>query len=102
VWALALVGLALDLLIPKRIKALQIVIYLAMGWLCTVDYAALRDSMAPAGMWWLTAGGLAYTVGVIFYVLDGLRKLTHAHGIWHLFVLAGSISHFVSIIVYVH
>ena len=49
----------------------------------------------------MTTGGLAYTVGVIFYVLDDLGKLRHAHGVWHLFVLSGSVSHFISVIAYV-
>ena len=50
---------------------------------------------------WLTTGGIAYTAGVVFYVLDGLNRLTHAHGIWHFFVLAGSGCHFISVIGYV-
>jgi len=49
----------------------------------------------------LTTGGIAYTVGVVFYVLDNLKELRHAHGIWHLFVLFGSICHFISIVAYV-
>jgi hemolysin III len=52
-------------------------------------------------VFWLTAGGIAYTVGVVFYVLDIQEKLRHAHGIWHLFVLTGSICHFISIVAYV-
>jgi hemolysin III len=50
---------------------------------------------------WLTSGGFAYTLGITFYVLDHLKKLQHAHGIWHLFVLAGSLCHFISVIAYV-
>jgi hemolysin III len=101
VWLLALVGIATDLLISKRIKPLQIIIYLCMGWLVSVDYSSLEQAMPEAGLAWLTIGGLAYTVGVVFYVLDGLNKLTHAHGIWHLFVLVGSASHFISVVAYV-
>ena len=101
VWSLAIVGILLDVLIEKRMKALQIVIYLVMGWVCMLDYAELRAAIPESGAIWLTTGGIAYTVGVIFYVLDDLGKLRHAHGIWHLFVLSGSVSHFISVIAYV-
>lgn len=101
VWSLAIVGLLLDLLVKKRIEWLQVLIYLVMGWVCTLNYSALQTSLPFTGLVWLTVGGVAYTVGIIFYVLDGLDKLQHAHGVWHLFVLAGSICHFISILGYV-
>lgn len=101
VWGLALLGVLLDTLLPRRITAVQIVIYLVMGWLCSIDLDALRQGLSTPGFFWLTLGGVAYTVGVVFYVLDKLHKLRHAHGIWHLFVLCGSISHFISVIGYV-
>lgn len=101
VWALAILGLVLDIFIPKRIEWLQIAIYLVMGWACVMVYDDLQAQLPDAGMYWLLAGGVTYTVGVIFYVLDGLKKLRHAHGIWHLFVLGGSVCHFISIAGYV-
>ncbi|MDP6701284.1 MAG: hemolysin III family protein, partial [Candidatus Latescibacteria bacterium] len=54
-----------------------------------------------AGYYWLTAGGIAYTTGVLFYILDKMGKLVYAHGIWHAFVLAGSICHFIAVIGFV-
>ena len=101
VWLLALIGLLLDIFIPKRIEWLQVLIYLVMGWICTLNYSELQAAVSAAGVFWLTTGGIAYTVGVVFYVLDNLKKLRHAHGIWHLFVLTGSICHFISIVAYV-
>lgn len=101
VWSLALLGLLLDLIVSRRIEVMQIFIYLLMGWICAFEYTSLRASMPTAGIMWLTIGGITYTIGVIFYVLDNLKGLRHAHGIWHLFVLLGSISHFISIIGYV-
>ncbi len=101
VWSLALLGLLLDLLISRRIEVLQILIYLLMGWICAFEYSSLRASMPTPGIMWLTIGGIIYSVGIVFYLLDNLKKLPHAHGIWHLFVLLGSISHFISIIGYV-
>lgn len=101
IWCLAVVGLLLDVLVKKRIEWLQIIIYLVMGWLCVLSYADLKAAIPLAGIIWLTIGGIAYTVGIIFYVLDDVKNVRHAHGIWHLFVLTGSISHFISIVGYV-
>ncbi len=101
IWGLAVVGILLDLLLPKRIEILQTPIYLIMGWVCVLEYSNLEVALQTAGVMWLTAGGIAYTVGIIFYVLDDMNRLQHAHGIWHLFVLAGSICHFISIVGYV-
>ena len=101
IWLIAFVGLLLDILVRNRIEWLQILIYLVMGWLCALSYSDLEATLPTAGLVWLTAGGIAYTVGIIFYVLDSRTKLRHAHGIWHLFVLSGSICHFISIVGYV-
>ena len=101
VWGLAIFGIALELSVKNRIEALQIVIYLVMGWLVVIDFSALTAALPKPGVYWLTAGGIAYTVGVIFYVLDHWHILKHSHGIWNLFVLAGSIFHFMAIILYV-
>ncbi len=101
VWGLAVVGLLLDAFIPRRIEVLQLPIYLVLGWVCILEYSNLKAAIPTAGMVWLTIGGIAYTTGVVFYVLDDMNKLRHAHGIWHLFVLLGSVSHFVSVVGYV-
>ena len=102
VWALALAGILSELWLSGRaVKVGQMLIYLGMGWACSFDLGSLRAEIAPAGFWWLTAGGIAYTTGVVFYILDKMQRLTHAHGIWHFFVLAGSACHFVSVIGYV-
>jgi hemolysin III len=101
VWSLALVGIGLELRIKNRIEALQIIIYLTMGWLVVLDFSALKAALPEAGVIWLIAGGLAYTIGIIFYALDNKPLLKHSHGIWHMFVLTGSFCHFISIIAYV-
>ena len=102
VWALAVAGILSEIFLSGRVvKIGQMIIYFGMGWACSFDFASLKSAIPEAGLIWLTAGGLAYTAGVIFYILDKMKKLTHAHGIWHFFVLAGTISHFVSIIGYV-
>ena len=101
IWLLATIGILLDIFIPKRIEWLQMLIYLTMGWVCTLNFSELQAALPNAGVVWLTLGGIAYTAGIVFYILDNLKKLRHAHGIWHLFVLSGSICHFVSIVTYV-
>ena len=101
IWIMAVIGLLLDIFVTKRIEWLQVLIYLLMGWISTLNYSDLQATIPTAGMIWLTIGGVAYTVGILFYVLDNLKKLRHAHGIWHIFVLSGSICHFISIISYV-
>jgi hemolysin III len=102
VWGLAVVGILSEVFLSGRaIKVGQLVIYLGMGWACSWDMASLREALSAPAFYWLAAGGLAYTGGVVFYVLDKAGKLPHAHGIWHMFVLAGSLCHFISIIGYV-
>ena len=101
VWSLAFVGIGLDLFIKTRIELIQITIYLIMGWLIVIDFSNLKELLPPPGLLWLTIGGLTYTIGIIFYILDHKGLMKHSHGIWHLFVLAGSVSHFIAVIGYV-
>ena len=102
VWALAVVGTLSELFLRGRlVKIIQILIFLGMGWACAFDIDSLREALPPAGFNSLFFGGVAYTGGVVFYVLDKLNRLNHAHGIWHAFVLVGSIAHFTAVIGYV-
>lgn len=101
VWTLAVIGTVSEIVLSGRaVKIGQMVIYLAMGWACSLDIDGLKTGMPAAGFNWLVAGGLTYTVGVAFYVLDKLKRLDHAHGIWHFFVLFGSMAHFVAVVGY--
>jgi len=97
VWGLALAGMILEF-VPQKRRTLPIAIYLVMGWICVIAINPLLKALPMAGFWWLLAGGLFYTFGVIFYVFD--KKVRHFHGIWHLFVLAGSVSHYFSVLFY--
>lgn len=86
VWALALLGiLSAIFLSGSVVKVAQISLYLGMGWIGATDLAALKAGLPRAGFLWLAAGGIFYTAGVVFYVLDMFKKLNHAHGIWHFF-----------------
>lgn len=99
VWGLAVIGILQDLLFAKRRGILSVAIYLLMGWIAMVAVRPLSRALPGPGMTLLVAGGLFYTIGVVFYALD--KKLVHSHGIWHLFVLAGSACHFFTIFLYV-
>lgn len=100
VWSLAVVGVVhASLRSHKSGMGIQVALCLAMGWIIVFALDPLLESLPEAGLAWLIAGGLSYTTGVIFFVLDD--KMRHAHGVWHLFVLGGSISHYISIIGYV-
>ena len=102
VWGLAVLGIAAELLLSGRVvKICQVISYLGMGWVCSFDLDNVRAALPEEGFFWLLTGGIAYTAGIIFYVLDKLNYLTHAHGIWHFFVLAGSVSHFICVIGFV-
>lgn len=102
VWGLAAVGILSEVLLSgKAVKVGQLVIYVAMGWACTLDIDNVKAALPAEGYFWLLSGGIAYTAGIAFYLIDKLGWLNHAHGIWHFFVLVGSASHFISIIGYV-
>ena len=97
VWLLALVGIALAMGKSARVKGMSMALYFLMGWLVVVAAKPMLDA-APAGLIILVlVGGLFYTGGIVFYAV---QKIPHHHGIWHLFVLAGSIAHFLGCLIY--
>ena len=99
VWGLALIGILQEIKPRSEARILSIVIYAVMGWIVLVAVKPLLAVLGSAGFAWLASGGVLYTVGIIFFALD--HRLRHAHGIWHLFVIAGSLLHFVAILFYV-
>lgn len=102
IWSLAVLGMFIETLPQvKARRILPLIIYLLMGWLVLATIKPLLETLPMAGFYWLLAGGLFYTIGVIFFILDDTTKLPHTHGIWHLFVLAGSGCQYWSIFYYV-
>ena len=99
VWCLAVLGSLQELRSCNGARVLSVVIYLLMGWVVVAALVPLLQALGPGGFAWLAAGGLFYTAGIVFYALD--TRVAHAHGVWHLFVLAGSAAHFVAILIYV-
>lgn len=99
IWGLALLGSLQELRQKTDARILSVVIYIVMGWAALAALAPLQLALGATGFAWVTAGGIFYTVGIIFFVLD--TRLKHAHGIWHLFVIAGSAAHYVAILFFV-
>ncbi len=96
VWSLALVGMVLDAVRRHGPRVVSLLLYLLMGWFCIFAIDAFVSALSPASLGWLIAGGIFYTSGVIFFVLDSW--FPWCHGIWHLFVIAGSACHYFSIL----
>jgi hemolysin III len=99
IWGLAGLGIVLESLPLRRRRVLAVVVYLFMGWLCLIALKPLFRVLSLAGFTWLLLGGVFYTAGVVFYIFD--KRARHFHGIWHLFVMAGSISHYCTVLFYV-
>lgn len=99
VWALAIFGITQEACLARGKRVLSLAIYVAMGWLAVIAAIPLLRALTAAGFGWLLAGGVIYTVGIVFYAND--ERWRHAHGVWHLFVLGGSTCHFVTVLYYV-
>jgi len=99
VWTLALAGVLKDALLHSRFRWISIVLYMLLGWLVVVAIGPLRRALPAAGIAWLLIGGIVYTVGMIFFALS--KRVRYTHGVWHLFVLGGSICHYVAVYRYV-
>jgi hemolysin III len=98
VWTLAVAGMVFKSLLTHRLRFLAPVLYIALGWLIVVDLEGLLTMVPPGGVAWLLAGGVAYTVGIVFYAID---RIPYNHAIWHLFVVAGSACHYLAVLWYV-
>lgn len=97
VWGIAVVGVVLKSIGGVRYQRLSTILYLAMGWLIVIAVKPLWLNMPPWGMFWLAAGGVAYTAGVGFYAA---KRIRYAHFVWHLFVIAGTACHFIAVLRY--
>lgn len=102
IWAMAIFGITIYAIFPRRFKIFNIGSYVVMGWVIVFAFPELIQTMtslnAINGIYWLFAGGICYTAGIIFYAM---KKKKYFHSIWHIFVLLGSICHFISIMFYI-
>ena len=99
IWTLAVIGMLQEIKPRSEARTLSLVIYAVMGWIVLVAVKPLLASLGIAGFLWLAGGGVFYTVGIIFFAFD--ERFRHWHGIWHLFVIAGSLMHYIAILFYV-
>jgi hemolysin III len=98
VWSLALAGIAFRVLCGTRFRAAAVGSYVLLGWLCVIAVKPILETVPLGALAWIAAGGLAYTTGVFFFAA---RRIPHHHAIWHLFVLGGSVCHYVAVLLYV-
>lgn len=98
-WGLAILGIVQEIWHAKGARRLSMAIYVMMGWLALAAIVPLISALTWSGFIWLAAGGLLYTGGIVFYATD--HRVRHGHGVWHLFVLAGSACHYFAVLRYV-
>lgn len=98
VWGSAVIGIVFNAVSIERFKKLSLILYIASGWAVVIAAKPMIATMRPGGLWLLLVGGLFYTGGIFFYVQ---KKRRWFHGIWHLFVLFGSVAHYLSILFYI-
>lgn len=98
IWGVTLIGVILNAISLEKFKKLSLICYIAMGWGVVLSIKPMAQNLALGGIVLLVAGGVVYTAGVVFYVL---KKYRYMHSVWHLFVLAGSVCHYFSILLYV-
>jgi len=98
VWGIAVFGVILKLFFTGKFELFSTLLYLVMGWLVVFDFSNLSNAIGDDGILFLFAGGLSYTLGIVFYAIE---KIPYNHVIWHLFVLAGAFFHFCMIYFYV-
>lgn len=99
VWTLAALGVAKDIFLHGRYRWMSIVLYIAMGWLVVFAFGPLRQALPVSGIALLAVGGAIYTAGLAFFIMG--KRMAHMHGVWHLFVLAGSTCHYVAVVRYI-
>ena len=98
IWTLATAGIIKKIWVRHRYPRFSLITYLGMGWLCLLAGPQLLASISANGMAWLAAGGIAYTVGTVFYMR---KSMVYHHAIWHVFVLIGAACHLMAVAVYV-
>lgn len=95
VWGIAIIGILLEIIQKERIKWLSLSLYLGLGWMAVVVIKPMLEMVPTLGLLFLLAGGLSYSLGVVFYVR---KQMTYHHAIWHVFVMAGSALHYCAIL----
>ncbi|MGZ3782310.1 MAG: PAQR family membrane homeostasis protein TrhA [Pseudobdellovibrionaceae bacterium] len=97
-WSLALIGTVYELTLAYKTRIPSLIIYVVMGWLILGALKPLTENLSQSGIAWLSIGGALYTIGIAFYLYD--ERVKHFHGVWHLFVLGGSLCQYICIFLY--
>ena len=98
IWGLAIAGVVFKIFFTGRFNAVSTIVYVLMGWLIVIAIVPLFENLPTAGLIWLVAGGISYSVGAVFFMFD---RLPFNHAIFHFFVLGGSVCHFFAVFLYV-
>ena len=98
-WTVAFIGLVIKIFYTGKFNLISTLMYAVMGWMIVIRWQDLVDAIPSAALTLLLAGGISYTVGIVFYLID--TRIKFSHFIWHLFVMAGSLFHFIMIVKYV-
>jgi len=98
-WSMALIGIILKVFYTGRFNTISTILYAVMGWIIVFKIELIKVALPTPAFWLLVSGGLAYTIGIVFYIID--TRMKYAHFIWHLFVMAGSILHFLMMAIYI-
>ena len=101
VWLTAILGVVLNAFSVEKFAKLSLLLYVLMGWAVVFALGDVVRALSPAGFWLLLLGGLSYTGGIVFYVWHKKYRTAYIHGVWHLFVLAGSVLHYLCVFLYV-
>ncbi len=101
VWAAALLGVTLNAVSVERFEKFSMLLYIAMGWAVVFAVGDVVRALPSAGFWLLLLGGVSYTGGIVFYAWHKKGRVHYMHGVWHLFVLLGSVLHYLCILLYV-
>lgn len=98
VWICAIIGIVLNAISLEKTEKFSLILYVAMGWAIVVVFKQIVEALPTPAFWLLLLGGISYTGGILFYKM---KKIKYMHGIWHLFVLLGSLLHYLCIVIYV-
>jgi len=97
IWGIALLGIIMKVLFFEKTQTISLILYILMGWFIIIAIKPLIASIPSGMLLWIVLGGLSYSIGILFFIA---KKMPYHHGIWHLFVLGGSITHFLGILFY--
>jgi len=98
IWGLAIGGILFKVFFIGKYDLVSALLYVLMGWLIIIAIQPLNENLSSGGLWWLLGGGISYSIGAVFYMIN---KMPYNHAIFHIWVLLGSLAHFIAVFFYV-